>query len=142
MKKILILIFVIFFVLTSVGCGAEKAKWDVIRLVNRNYNRIVTACENRDKDTLLAINGIEEIDFAENYVILFCKGAGIAPSSQDYGFYYSENNSPITVDCDLDIVCFEKDLSPEGEGYQCVVNGNVFYTEHIKGKLYFYSTAY
>ena len=142
MKKILIVVFIILLILTSAGCGAEKAKQDVIRLVNRNYDRIVTACANGDRDALLAINGIEKIEIAGEYVILFCKGAGIAPSSQGYGFYYSASNSPIAVDCNLDIVCYEKDLSVEGDGYQYVISGNIFYTEHIKGKLYFYSNAY
>ena len=71
----------------------------------------------------------------------FCKGAGISVSSQDYGFYYSEENIPVTVDCNL-YVMRNIDLLPEGNGYQCIVQENIFYTEHIKGNIYFYSNAY
>ena len=142
MKKIFAFILVISFVFMFVGCGAKKAKKDIFSLVENNYDTILKACEEKDKDTLLAINGITDVNIVDGYVIVYCKGAGIAPSSQDYGFYYSEDNSPVTVDCNLGIVCYAADLSPDGDGYQCIVRGNTFYTEHIKGNIYFYSNAY
>ena len=72
----------------------------------------------------------------------FCKGTGIAPSSQDYGFYYSEENLPVAV-FDGQILCATAELVKEGSGYQYVDSGyNVFYTEHIKGNLYFYSASF
>ena len=142
MKKIFAVILVISFVFMFVGCGAKEAKKDIFSLVENNYDTILKACEEKDKDTLLAINGITDVNIVDGYVIVYCKGAGIAPSSQDYGFYYSADNSPVTVDCNLGIVCYAADLSPEGDGYQCIVSGNTFYTEHIKGNIYFYSNAY
>ena len=142
MKKIYAFILAISLVFMFVGCGAKEAKKDIFSLVENNYDTILKACEEKDKDTLLAINGITDVNIVDGYVIVYCKGAGIAPSSQDYGFYYSEDNSPVTVDCNLGIVCYATDLSPEGDGYQCIVCGNTFYTEHIKGNIYFYSNAY
>ena len=142
MKRILAFVLVVVFVFALSGCGAKEAKKDIFNLVEKNYDAIVTACENKDSEALLAINGIKEVDIVDGYVLIYCKGAGIAPSSQDYGFYYSEDNSPVTVDCNLGIVCYAADLSPEGDGYQCIVSGNTFYTEHIKGNIYFYSNAY
>ena len=142
MKKIFAFILAISLVFTFVGCGAKEAKKDIFSLVNNNYDTILKACEEKDKDALLAINSITDVNIVDGYVIVYCKGAGIAPSSQDYGFYYSEDNSPVTVDCNLGIVCYAADLSPEGDGYQCIVSGNTFYTEHIKGNIYFYSNAY
>lgn len=129
-------------ILLFVGCGAERAKEDVLSLVESNYNEIVNACQEKNTEAFLAIDGITKVDIVDGYVIVYCKGAGIAPSSQDYGFYYSAENSPITVDCNLDIVCGADGLTPAGKGYQCVVGGNVFYTELIRGNVYFYSTAY
>jgi hypothetical protein len=142
MKRFLSLVLVAVFIFALAGCGAEKSKKNIFNLVEKNYDAIVTACENKDEETLLAIDGISQVKIADGYVIVYCKGAGIAPSSQDYGFYYSEENSPVTVDCNLGIVCYAEGLSPEGDGYQCVVRGNTFYTEHIKGNMYFYSNAY
>ena len=142
MKRSLVMKLTITLLFALLGCGAAEPKEAVLGLVEKNHDSIVTACERRDAEALLAIDGIAQVEFAEGYVFVFCKGEGIAPSSQDYGFYYSEENIPVTLDCNLDIVASANDLSPEGDGYECVVDGNVFYTEHIKGCIYFYSNAY
>ena len=142
MKRLLAFVLLAVFVFSLTGCSAKNAKSDIFNLVENNYDEIVAACENKDSEALLAIDGVTQVNIVDEYVLVYCKGAGIAPSSQDYGFYYSEDNSPVTVDCNLGIVCYAADLSPEGDGYQCIVSGNTFYTEHIKGNIYFYSNAY
>ena len=142
MKRLLAFVLLAVFVFSLTGCSAKNAKSDIFNLVENNYDEIVAACENKDSEALLAIDGVTRVNIVDGYVLVYCKGAGIAPSSQDYGFYYSEDNSPVTVDCNLGIVCYAADLSPEGDGYQCIVSGNTFYTEHIKGNIYFYSNAY
>ena len=142
MKRLLAFVLLAVFVFSLTGCSAKKAKSDIFNLVENNYDEIVAACENKDSAALLAIDGVTQVNIVDGYVLVYCKGSGIAPSSQDYGFYYSEDNSPVTVDCNLGIVCYAADLSPEGDGYQCIVSGNTFYTEHIKGNIYFYSNAY
>ena len=142
MKRLLAFVLLAVFVFSLTGCSAKNAKSDIFNLVENNYDEIVAACENKDSEALLAIDGVTQVNIVDGYVLVYCKGAGIAPSSQDYGFYYSEDNSPVTVDCNLGIVCYAADLSPEGDGYQCIVSGNTFYTEHIKGNIFFYSNAY
>ena len=142
MKRLLAFVLLAVFVFSLTGCSAKNAKSHIFNLAENNYDEIVAACENKDSEALLAIDGVTQVNIVDGYVLVYCKGAGIAPSSQDYGFYYSEDNSPVTVDCNLGIVCYAADLSPEGDGYQCIVSGNTFYTEHIKGNIYFYSNAY
>ena len=142
MKRLLAFVLLAVFVFSLTGCSAKNAKSDIFNLVENNYDEIVAACENKDSEALLAIDGVTQVNIVDGYVLVYCKGAGIAPSSQDYGFYYSEDNSPVTVDCNVGIVCYAADLSPEGDGYQCIVSGNTFYTEHIKGNIFFYSNAY
>lgn len=141
MKRILAFVLIISFIFILGGCG-KTPKEDIFIIVEKNYDAILTACEEKDADALLSIEGISQVNIVDEYVIAFCKGDGISVSSQDYGFYYSENNIPATIDCSLDIVCKTDALTPEGNGFQCVVSGNVFYTEHIKGNIYFYSNAY
>jgi hypothetical protein len=140
MKRILSVILAVSFIFALAGCGKEP-KEDIFHLVEKNYEKIVTACENKDADALLAVEGITKVNIVDGYVVVFCKGAGISVSSQDYGFYYTEENIPVTVDCCFSVMR-NVELFPEGNGYQGVVQGNTFYTEHIKGKLYFYSNAY
>ena len=142
MKRLLAFVLLAVFVFSLTGCSAKNVKSDLFNLVENNYDEIVAACEKKDSEALLAIDGVTQVNIVDGYVLVYCKGAGIAPSSQDYGFYYSEDNSPVTVGCNLGIVCYAADLSPEGDGYQCIVSGNTFYTEHIKGNIYFYSNAY
>jgi len=142
MKRILAFVLVVVFIFALSGCGAKDSKKDILNIVEKNYDAIVTACENTDEEALLAIKGITRVNSVDGYVVVFCKGTGISVSSQDYGFYYSEDNSPVTIDCNQYIVCGVNDLTPEGNGYQCIVQGNTFYTEHNNGNIYFYSNAY
>lgn len=142
MKRNLAFMLVVVFVFVLSGCRTNDIKTDVFNLVEKNYDTILKACEEKNADALLAIKGITKVNIVDGYVIIFCEAKGISVSSQDYGFYYSEENSPVTIDCNQDIVCEVNDLIPEGNGYQCVVQGNTFYTENIKGNIYFYSNAY
>ena len=141
MKKILAFFLIVCFIFALAGCG-KTPKDDIFSLVEKQYDSILKACEEKDTDALLSIKGITQVNIVDGYVVVFCKGAGISVSSQDYGFYYSEDNTPVTIDCNQDIVCRVDGLTPEGDGYQCIVSGNTFYTEHIKGNIYFYSNAY
>ncbi len=140
-KKAIAFILFVFIVFILAGCG-KIHKEDVFNIVEKKYDVILEACEQKDTDTLLSIEGITEVNIVDGYVVVFCKGTGISVSSQDYGFYYTEDNCPVTIDCNQDIVCGIDGLTPKGDGYQCFVSGNTFYTEHIKGNIYFYSNAY
>ena len=143
MKRILAFGLLIVLFVSMVGCRRqEKAKEDIFRLVNENYDRILQACQEKDVEMLCDIEGIQEIAIEDGYVLAYCQGEGIAPSSRDYGFYYSEENRPIAVSYSLEIECGTKDLIPEGDGYQYYDAGlNGYYTEQIKDNLYFYSVA-
>ncbi len=141
MKKAHTFVLIVFLIFTIAGCGTTP-KDDVFSLVEKKYDAILNACEEKEVDALLSIDGVTKVNIVDGYVLVFCKTTGISVSSQDYGFYYSEDNSPVTIDCNLDIVCKADGLIPEGNGYQCIVDGNTFYTEQIKGNVYFYSNAY
>ena len=139
MKKMFALVLVVFLMISLTSCR-NTPKENVFSIVEKNYDTILKACEEKDEDALLAIKGVTRVNIIDGYVIVFCEAKGISVSSQDYGFYYSEENLPVAVSCNLDILHCA--LFPEGNGYQCEVQGNTFYTEHIKGNIYFYSNAY
>ena len=142
MKKIYTFILAISLVFMFVGCGAKEVKKDIFSLVENNYDTILKACEEKDKDALLAINSITDVNIVEGYVIVYCKGAGIAPSSQDYGFYYTKENVPVGIGCNLDIVCYIDTMKSMNNGFEGTVDYNTFYTEQIQDNIYFYSNAY
>ena len=142
MKRLLAFVLLAVFVFSLTGCSAKNAKSDIFNLVENNYDKIVAACENKDSEALLAIDGVTQVNIVDGYVLVYCKGAGIAPSSQDYGFYYSEENLPVGV-FDGQIVCSNSELVEYENGYRYLDSGyNEFYTEHIKGNIYFYSAAF
>lgn len=142
MKQIIALVAVVALMFSFAGCGSKNPQADVVKLVEKHYDAIVEACEASDAEALSDIKGVEKVNVIDGYVIVLCEAKGISVSSQDYGFYYAADNRPITVDCNQDIVCTAEELSREGDGFQCVVDQNTFYTESIKGNLYFYSNAY
>ena len=125
------------------GCQTQRsAKNEITNLVNENYDAIVKACKEKDADALCEIEGVTSVVIVDGYVLVYCKGSGIAPSSQDYGFYYSEDNLPVGV-FDGQIVCGTDELVEYGSGYRYLDSGlNAFYTEQIKGNIYFYSASF
>ena len=141
MKKILTFILVFSLIFTLAGC-VKAPKEKVFSIVEKKYDTILKACKEKDADKLLSIKGIEKVNIIDGYVVVFCEARGISVSSQDYGFYYSEDNIPVTIDCNQEIVCDADALTTSKNGYQCIDGGNTFYTEHIKGNIYFYSNAY
>ena len=141
MKRTFALVLSVFIAITFAGCR-ETPKDDIFTLVEKRYDDILDACEKKDIDFLLSVNGIEKVNVVEGYVIALCKSEGISVSSHDHGFYYSENNSPAAVDCNLDIIRSSENLVSDGNGYSCIISGNTFYTENIKSNIYFYRNLY
>ena len=147
MKRMAAILLVIIIILALSGClnqlrRGPKAKQAVIELVENYYDTILIACQNKDEEALLAIDGVTKVNIVEGYVLVYCIGEGISVSSQDYGFYYTEENIPVGVGCNLDIVCNIDTMQPEGKGHRGVVHNNDFYTEQIRDNIYFYSNAY
>lgn len=143
MKRFLSFILIFTFVFMIVGCNRQKeAKKDIFKLVEKNYDSILKACEEKDADALVAIEGITSVNIVDGYVIVYCKGAGIAPSSQEYGFYYSEENLPVGISYG-EIICDSNEMAEYESGYRYLDDWfNEFYAEQIKGNIYFYSNAY
>ena len=143
MKRIFSIVITLAFIFSLAACNRqEKAKNKIFDLVEENYDAIVEACKNKDADALSNINGITRVNIVDGYVLVYCMGAGIAPSSQEYGFYYTEENRPVGI-FDGYIACNTEDLVPDGNGYMYYDSGyNAFYTEHIKGNIYFYSNSF
>ena len=142
MKRMLILTLVLFCAFSFCGCSDKSSKRNIFNFVEKNYDVIVEACENEDIQALYDIGYVEDVDIVDGYVLVYCEGSGLAPSSQDYGFYYSKENLPVAV-FDGQIDCDTDGLVEEGDGYQYLDSGyNMFYTEHIKGNIYFYSASF
>ena len=142
MRKFLILLAVLM-VFSLAGCGGrDSAKAEVFELVEENCSTIEEACVQLDIEALEQIEGITKVDVKDGYVLVYCTGGGIAPSSQEHGFYYAPDGLPVAV-FDGQILCDPADLTPDGDGYVYRDSGyNRFYTECITGNLFYYSASF
>ena len=142
MRRFFSIFLPLALLLSLVGCQTgESIKQSIFNFVLQNEQSILLACSSADSDALLSMDKIQEVDILESFVLVYCEGRGIAPSSQDYGFYYSKNDLPVAV-FDGHILCDTTELKQEGNGYQYCENGNVFYTEKIADNLWFYSASF
>ena len=142
MRKFLILLAVLM-VFSLAGCGGrDSAKAEVFELVEENFSTIEEVCVQLDIEALEQIEGITKVDVKDGYVLVYCTGGGIAPSSQEHGFYFTPDGLPVAV-FDGQILCDPADLTPDGDGYVYRDSGyNRFYTECITGNLFYYSASF
>ena len=142
MRKLLILLAMLM-IFSPAGCGGkDSAKAEIFDLVEEHSDTIVDACDRMDAETLAGIDGVRKVDLTDGYILVYCFGEGIAPSSQDHGFYYAPDGQPVAV-FDGQILCGTDELTPDGDGFVYFDSGyNRFYTEHIMGNLYYYSASF
>ena len=142
MRKIFILLAALM-VFSMTGCDYNhSAKAEIFNLVKENFDTMLEACTRLDTEALTQLDGITQVDVTNGYILVYCTGSGIAPSSQDHGFYYAPDGLPVAV-FDGHILCGPEALAPDGNGYVYRDSGqNRFYTEHIIGNFYYYSASF
>ena len=87
------------------------------------------------------IGKIEDVTVLEQGVDFYCGGKGIAPSSQDYGFYYTEDDLPKAIWCGVKY-CDDSLLVEDGDGYSTDYQHNYYYTEKIRDNFYYYEAHF
>ena len=134
----LLILFLMFVLSKCINMTDAGIKNNIIELVEDNKEIIVEAINTGNYEKIYDIKAIEDIIVNDDCVVFYCKGRGIAPSSQEYGFYYSKNNLPIAIFDGKPIHYFENDVAV-GEGCEYVDSSyNSFYTEKIIGSFYYY----
>ncbi|MBQ9914821.1 MAG: hypothetical protein IJO50_01625 [Clostridia bacterium] len=85
---------------------------------------------------------VKFIGIEQEIIIFDCGGKGIAPSSQNYAFYYSPAGAPYAV-FDGVVVCNTTQMKSKGNGFEYIDDrGNIFYTERIKDNFYFCKASF
>ncbi len=144
-KKITNIMFIVLLLLLSVltlskcsNMTDSGIKKNIIGIVKDNKEILIEAISTGNYDKIYDIKGIEDITINDACIVFYCKGKGIAPSSQEYGFYYSNNNLPIAIFDGKPIYYFKNDIAI-GEGREYVDSSyNSFYTEKIIESFYYY----
>lgn len=142
MKRAFVCTLVVLALFAFFGCNEETDdKEKIFNIVEDSYEQITKSCETKDMAALLTIKNVKEIDTIDGYIIFCCERDKNPSNSHECGFYYSENNTPVAIS-DGQIICYNEGMNSEGKGNKYVDSlNNEYYTEHIKGNLYFYSAS-
>ena len=119
----------------------KSMKEQIFETVNDNAQVILSDIEEQDFADSLGIGKIEEICVLEQGIDFYCGGNGIVPSSQDYGFYYTEDNFPKAIWCGVKY-CEDSLLVEDRAGYSTDFQHNYYYTEKIRDNFYYYEVHF
>ncbi len=132
---IVLMVFIVNKCSTMTDSGIKK---NIIGIVEDNKESLIEAVSTGNYEIIYDIKGIENITINDDSIVFYCTGKGIAPSSQEYGFYYSKTNLPIAIFDGRPVHYFENGVAI-GEGCEYVDNSyNSFYTEKIIEYFYYY----
>ena len=142
MKKIIAIVLFLLLLIGLYACGKDDVKQDIFSIVEENEYLLIDAINTGEYETIYNIKGITDITVDDNYIVFYCSGKGIAPSSQEYGFYYSMKNQPIAI-FDGKHICEPEDMKEKDNGYEYIdTSYNRFYTEKIIGSFYYYDNSF
>ena len=119
----------------------KSHKEQIFEMVNNNAQTLISDVAKQDFSESMAIRGIEDVSVLEEGVDFYCGGKGIAPSSQDYGFYYTEDDLPKAIWCGVKY-CDDSLLVKDGDGYSTDYQHNYYYTEKIRDNFYYYEAHF
>ena len=146
MKKqtriILGVVVLIIAVISAKNIFFDKSiKEQIFEIANDNAQTIMDDIEEQNFAESMRIGNIEEIRVLEQGIDFYCGGKGIAPSSQDYGFYYTKDDLPKAIWCGTKY-CDESLLVEDGNGYSTDFQHNYYYTEKIRDNFYYYEAHF
>lgn len=147
MKKILVVLCVIFLLLAVIACNPLDGRADkdmIFRLVTDNQQLLLNCIEKNNFDELnwsLSSLSIREVDVNEDHVDFSCGGAGFGSQTAYRGFFYTENDDMYAVWC---APPNDQLLSADGAGYTWTEeNGdNTYYVEKICDNFYYYDASF
>ena len=119
----------------------KSIKEQIFEIVNDNAQTILADIEEQDFTDSMSVGKIEDVSVLEQGVDFYCGGKGIAPSSQDYGFYYTEDDLPKAIWCGVKY-CDDSLLVEDGDGYSTDYQHNYYYTEKIRDNFYYYEAHF
>ena len=136
-----ILVLVITILLVKNIFFNKSIKEQIFDTVNDNAQTILTDIEEHNFADSMNIGKIEDVTVLEQGIDFYCGGKGIAPSSQDYGFYYTEDDLPKAIWCGVKY-CDDSLLVEDGDGYSTDYQHNYYYTEKIRDNFYYYEVSF
>lgn len=84
---------------------------------------------------------IEEINAHDDYIDFSCGSSGFGPNTSYWGFYYALSEDETKAVSAMG-GCAYSELTESGSGLSIADGDNLFYTENIMGKFYYYFIKY
>lgn len=141
MKKRIVWVILLSVLVCVTACSNNlEGKHDVISLFQRNKETFLQAAGSGDWNGVEQIRGIQSVHILETCVKIECGGAGLGPSTQYWGIFYSEEDDLSAAD-----VAGPRDqLVVHGNGYLYQENGgdNRYYVEALGDHFYYYEAYF
>ena len=116
-------------------------KDQIFKLVTEHRNELMDYISRGDYTDLPALEGIQRVSVLPGSacVCFDCGGFGLIPNTHSFGFYYTPDGNPVSVE-----MCMTEDLQPmeKGMGWQQENGDNTYYTEEITDHFFYYETQY
>ena len=135
-----VILAISFFIVKNIFFD-KSPKEHIFEMVNNNAQTLISDIDRQEFSESMAIRGIEDVSIIGESVDFYCGGKGIAPSSQDYGFYYTEDDLPKAIWCGVKY-CDDSLLVEDGDGYSTDYQHNYYYTEKIRDNFYYYEAQF
>ena len=135
-----VILAISFFIVKNIFFD-KSPKEHIFEMVNNNAQILISDIDRKDFSESMTIRGIEDVSVIGESVDFYCGGKGIAPSSQDYGFYYTEDDLPKAIWCGVKY-CDDSLLVEDGNGYSTDYQHNYYYTEKIRDNFYYYEAQF
>lgn len=136
-----VVILAISFFIVKNNFFDKSPKEHIFEMVNNNAQTLISDIDRQEFSESMTIRGIEDVSVIGESVDFYCGGKGIAPSSQDYGFYYTEDDLPKAIWCGVKY-CDDSLLVEDGDGYSTDYQHNYYYTEKIRDNFYYYEAQF
>ena len=118
-----------------------RTKRQIFHLVNQNIEVLLNDIREQNYENSLKLPKIESVQALEDGIDFYCGGYGIVPSSHEYGFYYTYDDTPKGIWCGTKY-CESKLLEKDGDGYSTNKSQNYYYTQRICEHFYYYEVHF
>lgn len=108
---------------------------DISALVNENLALLDEYIQTGDFSAPPDVDGVLDADERPGEAVHFsCGATGLGTTGTYYGFYYSYDGQPSGGWLAVDV------FAPDGDGYRWELLDNTYYTQHITGNFWYYSS--
>lgn len=120
---------------------SQSPKKRIVDFVLENDSGIIEHIREKSLAELENTGIIEEIYAHDEYIEFSCGASGFGSNTSYWGFYYALSENEDKAVCAMG-GCAYSELAERGSGLELEDGDNLFYTEKITGRFYYYFQMY